>query len=366
MAGDKEKRIKAVYELDSSGFNKGLKDINTELGHNRSQMQLASAGLKTFGADSERLTNSQKTLTKQVELTSQKMDFYKQAISKTTTTIQENITKRDKLKDSLDSANKKYDETVKMYGKESTEAKKAKDEVNRLSAEHKKAEDAVEGNAKKIQGYENNLTKANTQMVKTQGELKKVSDELDKSNNKWLQSSESLQKSSEKLKDVGGKVSSAGDSILKLTAPMVAGGIASLKFSTDFEDSIAKVSTISEDAEVPIDDLRKGILKLSNDSGIASTEIANNVYDAISAGQKTGDAVNFVTSSTKLAKAGYAEAGQSLDLLTTILNSYGLEATEVTRVSDILINTQNKGKVTVGELSASMGKNLAHCYRNVA
>lgn len=73
-------------------------------------------------------------------------------------------------------------------------------------------------------------------------------------------------------------------------------------------------------------------------------------------GQKTGDAVNFVANSTKLAKAGFAEAGQSLDLLTTIMNAYGLEAKDVTKVSDILINTQNLGKVTVGELSQSMGK----------
>ena len=62
------------------------------------------------------------------------------------------------------------------------------------------------------------------------------------------------------------------------------------------------------------------------------------------------------SNSTKLAKAGFAEAGQSLDLLTTIMNSYGLKAQDVTKVSDTLIQTQNLGKVTVGQLSADMGK----------
>ena len=38
------------------------------------------------------------------------------------------------------------------------------------------------------------------------------------------------------------------------------------------------------------------------------------------------------------------------------MNSYELEASEVNRASNILINTQNVGKVTVGELSADMGK----------
>ena len=68
------------------------------------------------------------------------------------------------------------------------------------------------------------------------------------------------------------------------------------------------------------------------------------------------DAVNFVTNSTKLAKAGFAESSQTLDVLTTVLNAYGMSADKVSTVSDMLVQTQNKGKVTVGELASSMGK----------
>jgi TP901 family phage tail tape measure protein len=175
--------------------------------------------------------------------------------------------------------------------------------------------------------------------------------------------SKSLEKISDKAKSVGEKISNAGDKIsgvgkkmLPVTTAIGGIGVASAKMSMDFEDSMAKVSTIADESEMSMDDMRKAILKLSNDSGISASEIANNVYDAISAGQKTGDAVNFVTNSTKLAKAGFAEAGQSLDLLTTILNAYGLEASKVTNVSDMLIQTQNLGKTTVADLSSAMGK----------
>lgn len=124
----------------------------------------------------------------------------------------------------------------------------------------------------------------------------------------------------------------------------------------DFEDSMAKVSTIADTTEVPLEDLQAAILELSDESGIAAGEIAENVYNAISAGQKTGDAVNFVRHATDLARAGFADSGNSLDLLTTIMNAYKLEANEVTNVSDNLIATQNLGKTTVAELSSSMGK----------
>lgn len=161
---------------------------------------------------------------------------------------------------------------------------------------------------------------------------------------------------SEKIGAFGEAATNAGKKMIPLTAAITAVGGASAKLSMDFEDAMAKVSTIADTTQVPLHEMEKAILALSNQTGISATEIAGNVYDAISAGQQTGDAVNFVSNSTKLAKAGFADAGSALDVLTTIMNAYGLEASEVTKVSDTLIQTQNLGKTTVGELSASMGK----------
>ncbi|WP_052219551.1 phage tail tape measure protein [Clostridium tetani] len=159
------------------------------------------------------------------------------------------------------------------------------------------------------------------------------------------------------MRKVGKSTENIGKNLMAhVTAPLAGIGLMSLRASNKFTDAIAKVSTIADTTKVPIELLRKDIIKLSNDTGIASAEIADNVYDAISAGQKTGDAVNFVRKSTTLAKAGFAEAGQSLDVLTTIMNAYKMKSEDVTKVSDMLITTQNEGKVTVGELSSVMGK----------
>lgn len=169
-------------------------------------------------------------------------------------------------------------------------------------------------------------------------------------------SAQQIAAAGEKLKDYGGKVESAGKAMMPVTAAITAVGAAAASMSMDFENAIAKVATIADTSEVPIDDLQSAILELSNQTGISASEIADNVYNAISAGQKTGDAVNFVSNSTKLAKAGFAEAGDALDILTTIMNAYGLEADEVGDISDKLITTQNLGKTTVAELSQTMGK----------
>lgn len=165
-----------------------------------------------------------------------------------------------------------------------------------------------------------------------------------------------MRQAGEAVQDFGGKVEGVGKKLMPLSAGVAAAGGASVKMAWDFEDSMAKVATIADTTEVPLAELETAILDLSNESGIAAGEIAENVYNAISAGQSTADAVNFVRHATDLARAGFAESGDALDLLTTIMNAYGLEAGAVTEVSDTLIATQNLGKTTVGELASSMGK----------
>lgn len=187
------------------------------------------------------------------------------------------------------------------------------------------------------------------ELITTENQLKSLEKEAAKSN-------AAINSFGEKMKDTGGKLTAAGKTIMPLSAAVAGIGTAAAVSAVSFEDAMAKVSTIADTTEIPLDELRSQILSLSSQTGISANEIADNVYNAISAGQKTGDAVNFVTNSTKLAKAGFSDAGAALDVLTTILNAYGMEASEVTNVSDMLIQTQNLGKTTVAELSSSMGK----------
>ena len=159
------------------------------------------------------------------------------------------------------------------------------------------------------------------------------------------------------LQSIGSKATAIGSKLTKtLTLPIVGATTLGVKSAMDYEQALAKVNTIADNTVVPLANMKDEITALSKVMGISVTDLADDVYNAISAGQDTADAVNFVEKSAKLAKAGFAESGQALDLLTTIMNSYGLEAKEVSKVSDILINTQNKGKVTVAELASSMGK----------
>jgi TP901 family phage tail tape measure protein len=92
---------------------------------------------------------------------------------------------------------------------------------------------------------------------------------------------------------------------------------------------------------------------------MAATDVSEAVYQAISGSVDTANAVGFVDKANRLAVAGFTELTNATDILTTTLNAYKLEASQVGGVSNVLIRTQNLGKTSVDELSASMGKAIA-------
>lgn len=129
-----------------------------------------------------------------------------------------------------------------------------------------------------------------------------------------------------------------------------------IKVGSEFETSLAKVSTIADTSKVSVSDLSTQILNVSSTMGIAASDIAEATYQAISAGQDTGNAVEFAAKAAKLAAGGFTSSASAVDILTTALNAYGLEADQADHVSDVLLTTQNLGKTSVDELAGSMGR----------
>ena len=126
--------------------------------------------------------------------------------------------------------------------------------------------------------------------------------------------------------------------------------------TAEYEKALAKVSTISDESQVPIKKLGKEILKLSNTYGLSSTELSEATYQALSASIQTKDVAKFVETSAKLAKTGFLETNEAVDVLTTTINAYGYKAKDAGVISDKLIEIQNRGKVTVQELANNMGQ----------
>lgn len=169
-------------------------------------------------------------------------------------------------------------------------------------------------------------------------------------------SAQQIAAAGEDVQEFGGKIETVGKKVSVASATSAAALGASVKFASDYTDAVAKVGTVADLQSVSLEKLRDDMLQLSTETGRDAGEIADATYQAISASVDTADAVSFVGTSVGLAKAGFMETADAVDVLTTIINAYGLEASDAGRLSDILIQTQNDGKTTVNELSQSMGQ----------
>ena len=129
-----------------------------------------------------------------------------------------------------------------------------------------------------------------------------------------------------------------------------------IESGSGFETAVAKVATIADTGAVSVQELNSQILNTSGSMGIAAGNIAEAAYQAISAGQDTSNAVDFAAQASKLAAAGFTTSASAVDILTTALNAYGMDAEQANHVSDVLLTTQNLGKTSVDELAGSMGR----------
>lgn len=266
-------------------------------------------------------------------------------------------------KDNVEKLQAKIDTTGDATGKLTAQLVKEKNEVEKNTEKLKRNESQIQQTTARIKEEEKKLNNLDKELREAGVNTERLTDEnqrLQKSYDKLKQSQDRIQQLNKEQQKVKASIAATRTELLKTTgaigAVATAVYVGPVQAAMKYQTAMKKVETIADTSAVPINKLSKEITALSSKTGIAATDIADDVYNAISAGQKTADAVSFVSTSTKLAKAGFAESSQTLDVLTTVLNAYGKSADEVTNVSDMLIQTQNKGKVTVAELASSMGK----------
>ena len=136
-----------------------------------------------------------------------------------------------------------------------------------------------------------------------------------------------------------------------------AAGALTSAFSTlaqqDFAE--AKVRSLGVDSEK----LTKQLAGVSRElAGQASvTELTSAAYDVASAGfTDAAAAANILKAASQGATGGFSDINTVGDATTSVLNAYGLEADKAAKLVDGFIQTQNDGKIVIGEYAANIAK----------
>lgn len=144
---------------------------------------------------------------------------------------------------------------------------------------------------------------------------------------------------------------------LQAALTTVAGAVkSSIVNYQQFERRMAEVSTLVDTSLVNMRDLEKGVTSLSRKYGQNAGGLAESLYQTISAGVEAGEAIKFLDEATKLAVGGVTDTKTAVDGLTSVMNAYGMEAKDVSKISDSFFVAVKYGKTTVGELSSVIGQ----------
>lgn len=124
-----------------------------------------------------------------------------------------------------------------------------------------------------------------------------------------------------------------------------------------FELKISEIRTIAQDSSLTFRDWRNTISDLSNKFGVDQLDVAGAAYQALSNQvARTAQITPFMTTALEFAKVTATSATDSVNLLSSALNSYNMKADQAERVSGILFKTIELGRITGPEVANSIGR----------
>lgn len=311
-----------------SAYTNAMKRIVAETKKLDSEMDLLTSSFKKNDSAIENNKKKYELLQKQMDGAQRQLLIMKDGLDLATK-------KHDEARREVERAQKAHEEITKVYGKESDEAKRSAEEWEKASNQYNVTGKDVE----KFAGYVDQAQASINRLNREMEELPSTTQLVGEAMQKW-----------------GGAFEEVGSNLTRyLTTPILAAGTAFTKWASDFTDGMAKIYTIADEGKKPMAEMREELIQLSNQTGYSLEDLAEAEYQAVSASVDTSKAVSFLSDAAKLARGGFTTTTQAVDLLTTVINAYGMEAEDASYISDVLLRTQNDGKTIIDELANSMG-----------
>lgn len=138
---------------------------------------------------------------------------------------------------------------------------------------------------------------------------------------------------------------------------------ASAHMAAAFMEKMSNVATIAGVGQSGMKALTDQVLALSDATGRGPEELAESLYQTISAGKSAATAMQLVETAAKGAIAGVGTTAEAVDHYTNVINSNIATQYSLQRIADITQGTIKAGKTTMGELSKSMGQVLPYAQK---
>lgn len=161
------------------------------------------------------------------------------------------------------------------------------------------------------------------------------------------------------LNSFSGRMAKAGQDMAKagaalslgLTAPLLAVGQQALTMAGDFEQSMSVLQSVTGATADTMSGLSQQALDLGATTVFSAGEAADAMLELGKAGLETQEITDSISGVMALAAAGQIELGEAAAITAGALNAFGLEASESTRIADMLAAAANASAADMHDLA---------------
>lgn len=136
----------------------------------------------------------------------------------------------------------------------------------------------------------------------------------------------------------------------------VAGLGLSVRAAADFQEQMAIINTIAHQTPEELARTGESIRAMAVATGTPLADLTKAFYDLLSAGVPASEAMGVLGQATTLAIGGLATTTQTVDLLTTAINAYHLDAQGAATATDQFALAVQNGKVTADQIAATFAE----------
>lgn len=135
---------------------------------------------------------------------------------------------------------------------------------------------------------------------------------------------------------------------------MAAGLGKAVNTAKNFESQIARVSAISGASAEELNLLRQSALDLGAASSKSASEVAVGQEELAKLGMTAEEILGAMPGVISAAEASGEDMAMTAEVMASSLNIFGLEASEATRVADILAETANRSAASIGDMQYAL------------
>ena len=223
-------------------------------------------------------------------------------------------------------------------------------EFNRQQAAMQKARAAIERQRASLKQLEsqNGLAGASLKtLIEREKELARNAERAARAQDAQARAASAMSKNNATISSTATYASGVG-------MAMGAGLAKSITIGAAFESDMAKVAAVSRASDEQLQQLTATARQLGAETQWSASEAAQGMQYLAMAGFKTNEIVETMPGMLNLASAGAIDLASASDIASNILTGFGLSASDMNRVGDVLTNTFTQSNTTLEGLGATM------------